>query len=96
MRPVDGASLGAPLIDSAEGDLVAHRQTLDARRHVDVVSHEKRLTGIQADDEALVTAAFVVVGEQPHDGAAALHLEVVDVIAQGRGQDRVAALTRDR
>ena len=76
MRPVDGAALGAPLIDTAEGDLIADRQTLDARRHVDVVSHEQRLTGIQAHDEALVTAAFVVVGQQPHHRAAALHLQV--------------------
>src|SRR5262245_50382238 len=58
MRPVHDAPLVVPFVDPVERDGVTDCETLDARRHIDVVRDEERLPGAERQDEALVTVAF--------------------------------------
>jgi len=63
MSPVKNPALPVPLILSSHLDLVAL-----ASRHaggkIDIVAHQDRVARIEAEDEALMTRAFVVVPQK--------------------------------
>ena len=74
MGPMDYAAFIVPLEYAVECYGVTHLQGGEARGEVDVVSNEQRLAGSQGENEALVTAAVVVIGKQPCDCAFACDL----------------------
>jgi len=94
MRPVDGATLGVPLVLTIESDDVTHRERGQPRRDVDVVGHEQRLAVGELKDEALVAAAAVVIGQHRRDDALGLDLDAAGPIRERARNDIVARARR--
>ena len=92
MRPVDDATLRSPLVLAVELDWVAGFHSCNALREVDVVCHEQRLPGCQANDESLVATAAIVVRKDSGDVTTAFDLYVTAAILERRGQHLVATV----
>src|SRR6185369_17754877 len=68
MSPVDSTAFLAPF----ELAMESHEHILlnrNSGREIDVVSDEKRLSGCQPNNKALVSRSIIVVGKQTDDGA---------------------------
>lgn len=76
MRPVNDAASGVPFVLSIELDQVARSKRCDPGGQVYVVGDQKGLTGLHPQDEPLMSAAIVVIGENLHNLALALNLNV--------------------
>ena len=74
--PVDNASLFIPFVFAFEADFLAFAQVFDVRRKVNVVADEDSMGRAEANNEALVAGADVVVGQQAFDGANAFYDQV--------------------
>lgn len=97
MRPVDDTAPLIPLILAVELDAISSLQSSDAARQIDVVCHEYSLPGGQANDESLMPAPTIVVGQDSRDVAAALDLSVAAAILECSCQYLVGtARTRGR
>jgi len=92
MRPVHNAALIVPLVLALEAHGISDGQGLDTWREVDVVGDQQGLSGVEFNDEALVPAAVVVVGEDPGDGATALSDEVAAMFGESRSEDVVSSV----
>jgi len=82
MRPVDDTASLIPLIFAVELDQISSLQSSDAARQIDVVCHQYSLSGCQANDESLMPAPTIVVGQDPRDVAAGLDLNVTTAILE--------------
>jgi len=91
MRPVNDAAFRVPLVLSEKLDRVAHPQGGNRRRKVDVVRNQQRLPGRKPQYEALVPAAFIVIGEELDDLALAPDLKVALFVLECLRQRRVRA-----
>ena len=89
MRPVNDPAFRVPLVLPEEFDRIADVQGRDRRRKVDVVRHQQRLPGRKPQDEALVPAAFVVVGKKFDDFALAPDLKVTLSVLERLCQNHV-------
>ena len=92
--PVQDAAAVVPLVNPVELDHVAHCQRVNARREVDVVRDQQRLVRVEAQDEALVTAAVVIVVEQARNRALAGYLQAARLVRVGLGDQIRASLGR--
>ena len=92
MCPVDDATLRIPFILAVELDRVAGLHRCNAIREVDVVCHEQRLPGCQANDESLVATAAIVIRKDSGDVTTAFDLYVTAAILERRGQYLVATV----
>lgn len=93
VRPVHHAAFRVPFVFAVKGDRIAGAQRIDAPRQIDVVGHQQRLSGIQLDDEALMTAAIVVVGQKLHHHALAGKLLVAETVGKSISKGGVATLS---
>jgi len=69
VRPVDHTTAIIGLKLTVERNAVALGYRANAWREIDVVRHKNRSARGQSQDEALVTAAVVVIGQHPVDCA---------------------------
>ena len=97
MRPVDRASLVRENIFPVEADLVADRKSVETRRDIDIVRHQKRLPAGEFEDEPLVPVSGVVVVQQPYYRAGAADLYVALLIREqvADGRVRFVRIRRD-
>jgi hypothetical protein len=86
MRPVDDAAPLIPLILAVELDRVSRLERADAPGEIDIVRDQHRVPRREAHDETLMAAAFIVVGKDFGDAAAALNLNVAAMILECRCQ----------
>ena len=77
MGPVDHPAFRVPLVLTMEDDAVADLQILDSRSNVNVVSDQEGLPGSELDDEALMTAPLVVVGQYADDRSRPIDLTTI-------------------
>lgn len=77
VSPMHEAAFGIPLIFSVIFHDIALFQIIYARREINVVRDQNRLAGLQAQNEALMTAAVVVVRENARNDSSALNLRVI-------------------
>ena len=63
--PVNYTTLVIPFIFSLESDGISRLQGCYPRCHIDIVGDEQCLSGIQSENEALMTTALVVIREYP-------------------------------
>jgi len=96
MRPVDDAALIVPLVFAEEFDAVPGREAGNARREIDIVRDEQRLTGAERQNEALVSTAVVVVREKSLNLTLAAHLKVATALLIRPLELRVAGARGDR
>lgn len=90
MGPVDGAAILVPFVLAAELDHITDLERRNARCDVDVVRDEQRLAGVQAQDEALVPIAVVVVRERSIDFARADNSDAALMRRERIGYDPIA------
>ncbi|MDH3210510.1 MAG: hypothetical protein OEL91_09060, partial [Burkholderiaceae bacterium] len=64
VSPMDNATFFVPLVDAAEGNDITLVQRCNPRREIDVVRDQHGLARVQANDEALVTAAVAVIRQE--------------------------------
>jgi hypothetical protein len=86
MRPVDDAALRIPFVLAVELDRISRLERAEPAREIDIVRDQHCVPGSQANDEALVATALVVVSEDFGDAATALNLHVAAMILEGRCQ----------
>src|SRR5262249_3048655 len=67
-------------------DGVSRLERADATGEIDIVRDQHRLPGRQANDEALMATAFIVVRQDFGDAASALNLNVAAMILERRRQ----------
>jgi len=66
---VHNAAQVIPFIFAKYGDRAPNVETFDAGSHVDVVGYEQRASTGLLDHEALMPAAFVVIGKDTRDAS---------------------------
>ena len=86
MGPVDNAAPLIPLVLAIELDGIPRLERAHASREIDIVRDQYRLPRREADDEALMATAFVVVGEDFGNAATGLNLNVAAMILERRYQ----------
>jgi hypothetical protein len=89
--PMDDTALGIPFVYPVEADRVAFRKPGNPGRQIDVVGDQNGLAGRQAQHEALVAAAFVVIRQQGADDTVTNDLDAAALCAECVG-DRVVRL----
>ena len=97
VRPMDGSAALAPLVDAAKADRGA-RLDRHSWRQVEIVGEEQRVPVPQAHDEALVSGALPIVGEDTFHGAARFHPDAgtpcAERVLDGPITDRLRATVR--
>jgi len=93
VRPVHHTAFRVPFKFAIKADRITRSQRIDARRQVDVVCDEQRLSGIQPNNEALMAAAIVVVGQELHYHALAGKLPFAVTIGEGIFEGGVGVAT---
>ena len=91
MGPVEHSAFGVPNVLSLEGDGIPDPQGTDPRSYVDVVCDQQRLPGSQFDNEPLMPAALVVVGQDLRNSSFALDLNSAGLRFQRSGEFGIAA-----
>lgn len=74
VSPMHHPTLLVPLVFAIELDRIAHLQPFQTLRQVDVVRHKQGQSRLQAQDETLMSAAFVVIAQDFHNYARACNL----------------------
>lgn len=86
---MDHPSFGVPFVLPLELDHIALAKAGNSRSQIDVMGNQDCLTGIQADDKALVATAVVVIREDLAYQAFAMNLNVARMIFKSAGQNGV-------
>lgn len=92
VSPVDDAAFLVPLVLAEELHSVAFLQATDALGQVDVVGDQDGLAGREPEQELLVAAAFVVIGQDPANLPGALNLQITLLVLVGGLQQGGAIL----
>ena len=75
--PVHYTALVVPRVLAAELDLVADAQGIEARRDIDVVGDQERLSRSKLENETLMATAFDIIAEDAHHCTGVLDLDGV-------------------
>jgi hypothetical protein len=84
VRPVDDAASVVPLVLTIEGNHIANADGRHSRRQIDVMSDQERASAIEFDDESLVPATIIVIGQHTYDFTTAHYLLPTTPVAINR------------
>ena len=90
MRPMDDAAFMVPFVFTIKLHSVTALEIGNARREIDIVRDQERLTIHEFEDEALVAAAFIVIRQHLADDTLTRHLQIAFLIGEGMGNNRIA------
>ena len=82
MRPMYNTSFFIPLVLTVKLHGIALSKSVDFGSKIDVVCDQDRLTGRQPDDESLMPATVVVVGQELDDNTFAGDLQVAFMVCK--------------
>ncbi len=91
IRPVDDASPRIPFVFAVKFYPISFLKSIDSIGQIDVMSDQQRLSRLQFDNEALVSAAVIVVGEYRGDDSFILNLNATSPIGKCLGKCLVAS-----
>lgn len=89
MRPVNDTPFGIPLVFPEKLDRISGAQGRYRRREINVVRHQQCLPRSELQDEALVPATVVVIGEQFDDFTFTPDLKIALSVLERLRQDRI-------
>ena len=92
MRPMHDATLVIPDIFAFEGDPVSALKAVNTGRKIDVVRDQHGMAMAGIEQETLVSAALIVIGQHFHDVAHGLYRDILKTSGIGLG-DAVSAAT---
>lgn len=86
VSPMNDSAFCVPYVFPIELDGIAATKGIQPRGEIDVMGDQHGLAGIETNDEALMTAAIIVVSKHLGNTPLTLHLNIAGAIVKGARQ----------